>query len=340
MRTLVRIFLGWTSLPIALLFLMVGCDHQEQLAIDTITFSGTIIDSATGKVIRDAVIIAMPPSAGETDKTLPFKGVALSMTHSDARGNYKLDPVPVGAQIQVLVPGYRKSLALVEAGRSVFNIALTAFDAKAIYITAATASSKNALRALFDLVDRTELNAVVVDAKLDFVGDVGRIAYNSQLSVVRELKTSRAAIDMAWLVAEAHRRGIYVIARIPVMRDDVLARAKPEWAIKHASGGLWADDHQFHWLDPFQPGVKDYHLSLAQEIAQMGFDEIQFDYIRFPSDGETWMMRFSQAYDPLHNPEPMYEAIVQLLKEIDEAVHRRGVFFSIDVFGYATWRDL
>lgn len=302
---------------------------------------GTIVDASTGQPISDAIVLAMPAPGWPVTPTLPFTGTAASVVRSGPDGRYKLDNVPEGAQIQVLMPGYRKAIKPFIEGEFENDIKLEPFEVKAIYITAATATDKNAMRELFDLVDRTELNAVVIDVKLDIVGDVGRIGYKSKLPIVQELGTDIDWIDMAWITAEARSRGIYTIARMPVMRDDVVATSNPEWAVKRAGGGLWADHGGLHWLDPFQHGVWDYNIGLAKEIADFGFDEIQYDYIRFPSDGNVNVMVFSQPLDRReHGSQSMYETITGLLKETHQVLYSSGAFFSIDVFGYATWRDM
>jgi hypothetical protein len=305
------------------------------------TVRGTVLDAETGKPLSKAAVIAMPPPSAGADATRPFTGTAVAMTRLSEDGTYVLNDVPEGAQIQVMAPGYRKNWTTVSEGNFTADLKVEPFVAKAIYITAATASSKDALSEVFDLVDQTELNAVVIDIKLDIAGDVGGVGYLSNHPLVIEAGTAEDYLDMNWIVAEAKRRDIYLIGRMAVMRDNRLADAKPEWAAQsRATGGVWADGGGLEWLDPFNPNVTEYNVGIAKEIADFGFDEVQFDYIRFPSDGTTSNLVFSQPIDPENNPEVMYAAIGKVLDKAHATINGSGAFFSIDVFGYATWRNM
>lgn len=305
------------------------------------TVRGTIVNAETGKPLAKGTVLAMVAPAANADATIPFTGTAVAMTRLSADGTYELTDVPENAQIQVLSPGYRKNWTTLSEGNFVADLEVEPFVAKAIYITAATASSRDALSELFDLVDQTEINAVVIDVKLDIAGNVGGVGYLSTNPLVLEAGTSEDYLDMPWIVAEARRRNIYLIGRMAVMRDNRLADAKPEWAAQsRETGGVWEDGGGLKWLDPFNPNVTAYNVGIAKEIADYGFDEVQFDYIRFPSDGRTSNLIFSQPIDPENNPEVMYEAIRAVLEEAHSTINGSGAYFSIDVFGYATWRNM
>ncbi|HEY1014786.1 MAG TPA: putative glycoside hydrolase [Herpetosiphonaceae bacterium] len=311
------------------------------LALRPSTVKGVVTDKATGKPLSKARVIAMPKPEWPADATKPYTGTAVAMTWLEADGSYVLNDVPENAQIQVLAPGYRKALTTFKEGEFVSDLAAEPFIAKALYVTAATGSSRSGMTEIFEMADRTEINALVVDVKLDFYNNVGGVGYISKLPIVQEAGTAEDYLDMEWLVSEAHKHDIYLIARMAVMRDNRLADARPEWAAKNANTGeVWEDHGGLKWLDPFNPNVKEYNVSLAKEIASYGFDEIQFDYIRFPSDGSTSNLRFSKPIDPENNPEVMYEAIGAVLTDAHDAIHGAGAFFSIDVFGYATWRNM
>src|SRR5512137_1401237 len=103
-------------------------------------------------------------------------------------------------------------------------------------------------------------------------------------------------------------KGIYTIARIVVFKDNPLAQAKPDWAIKTQSGEIWRDRENLAWVDPFKKEVWDYNIQIAVEAAQYGFDEIQFDYVRFP---DTQTARFSLP----NTEENRIEAVAGFLRE-------------------------
>ncbi|RME48022.1 MAG: hypothetical protein D6796_06880 [Caldilineae bacterium] len=142
--------------------------------------------------------------------------------------------------------------------------------------------------------------------------------------------------DWAGWMEWFHDRNIYTIARIVVFKDEPLATAHPEWAVTDAeTGGLWRDRENLAWADPFREEVWDYNIALAVEAAQRGFDEIQFDYVRFPTDGDIGRARFSAE----NTAENRLAAIAGFLAKAKEALEPYPVRLAVDVFGYTTWRD-
>jgi hypothetical protein len=127
-----------------------------------------------------------------------------------------------------------------------------------------------------------------------------------------------------------HARGIYLIGRIVVFKDNPLAMARPDLAVKTSSGAIWRDREGLAWTDPFRQEVRDYNLALAEQSAQAGFDEIQLDYVRFPDAPDV---RFSEP----STEESREHAISALFEEARQRLARFKVFLSADVFGYTTW---
>src|SRR5690606_27174875 len=134
---------------------------------------------------------------------------------------------------------------------------------------------------LLEMVDRTELNAMVVDLK----DSSGFVFYDTQVQLAHDIDAVAPQFDARELVERLHQRGIYAIARIVVFEDPVLAEARAEWAIHNTGGGLWRTWNGLAWVNAHRSEVWDYAVALATEAAELGFDEIQLDYIRFPSDG-------------------------------------------------------
>ncbi|MGH7360734.1 MAG: putative glycoside hydrolase, partial [Candidatus Methylomirabilales bacterium] len=129
--------------------------------------------------------------------------------------------------------------------------------------------------------------------------------------------------------------GIYTIARIVTFKDPILAAARPEWAVlDERTGEPWIDNEGLAWMDPFRPEVWAYVIAVAKEAAEKGFDEIQFDYIRFPTDGRIQHALYSRPPDL---PERM-AAINGFLAEAAAALKPLGVFVAADVVGYTLWR--
>lgn len=155
---------------------------------------------------------------------------------------------------------------------------------KALYATNWSAASEKKIEYFLDLLNTTELNAIVVDIK-DYTGIVG---YDIQVPAVREYKAYEKRIPkINALIKRFHDAGVYVIGRIAVFQDIALVKARPDLAIKSAkTGGVWGDRKNVHWLDTAATPVWDYNIDIARDALARGFDEINFDYIRFATDGD------------------------------------------------------
>jgi len=142
-------------------------------------------------------------------------------------------------------------------------------------------------------------------------------------------------MDLNELLRACQERVIYAIARLVTFKDPILAKVKPEWAITRKSGRLYLDGEELPWGDPYKQEVRDYNVSIAREVAALGFDEIQFDYIRFPSDG----IISDIEYGITSTRETRTAAIVRFCEEAHTALSAMGVMMSIDIFGLITWVD-
>src|SRR6266542_1388420 len=297
---------------------------------------GTLVDSATGAPINNATVLATPNAESDA--------VAAKRLENVANGSFQLDGVPEQGYIEVLAPGYRKAMIEIKPGSIPSAIKLEPFTSKALYVTAAVAANHELLMKFFDTIDRTELNTIVIDLKSDLRDDLGLIYYDSQVPIVKEIGSARPKMDLKAILAEAKKRGTYTIARVHIFsHDNVLAEAKPEWAAKDRStGGVFADypgpGIHYDWLDPWNRNVWDYNIQLSVEAVHLGFDEINYDYIRFPSlefaadDKDRLQLSKPDATD-----EEKYANIVELLKQSQTAINAAGAFLSVDVFGVVAW---
>lgn len=198
---------------------------------------------------------------------------------------------------------------------------------KGLYLTAYSAGSDKKIDEIIDLIKKTELNSVVIDIK-DYSG---KILYGSKVPLVNQLKTKDNRLgDARALIKKLHDNGIYVIARQTVFQDPILAEKKPEWGVKDGEGsdGLWRDKKGLAWVDPTQKGVWNYNLAIAKEAIQLGFDEINFDYVRFPSDGD--MSRASFALNGRSKQKVMRE----FFQFLNQKLANQPVWISIDMFGF------
>jgi hypothetical protein len=190
---------------------------------------------------------------------------------------------------------------------------------------------------LIGVAKRTEVNALVIDVK----DDRGYLLYPSRVKLAREIG---ADAQNSEIMAMSHKRlralldtmrahDIYPIARIVVAKDPMLARKKTEWAIKRKSDSTaWLDKNGNPWLDPHQQGVWDYAAELAEEAVDLGFSEIQFDYVRFPDERRI----IREAIFPLAAGRNRAEVIRQQVGMVRERLKPLGVPMTIDVFGLTT----
>lgn len=201
-------------------------------------------------------------------------------------------------------------------------------EVRGIYLTAYTAGEPEAFRRLCELVDSTALNAMVINIK----DEGGYATYETRVEAFREAGAVNVQIhDIEGLLRVTKALGIYTIGRLVTFEDSALPRYNPELAVRRPDGSLWRDRAGHAWTDPFRPEVWDYNLALAEEAARLGFDEIQFDYVRFPTDGDTKNAIFSRPSGPNNGNRVM--AITQFLTYARERLAPYGVPVSADVFG-------
>ncbi len=149
---------------------------------------------------------------------------------------------------------------------------------KAVYLTGPSAGSTARVDSIIALANKTELNAVVVDIKED-----GSLNYESSLDAVKKYGKQIKYYNPETLIKKFHENGVYVIGRIVTFKDPVLAKNRADLAIKNSSGSLWLENGKTPWTNPYNEDVWDYNIAIAKEAVSKGFDEIQFDYVRFPT---------------------------------------------------------
>ncbi|WP_028458026.1 putative glycoside hydrolase [Chloroflexus sp. Y-396-1] len=306
------------------------------VAIRPDTLFGQLIDATTGKPVQNAAIIAT--------ETLTSTALTFVRINDSIEGRFRLPNLPERGFVQVLAPGYAKRVIPIEPGNMPQQIELEPFYVRGIYITAAVASVPRLVDRFLDLIDRTELNTLIIDIKSDLRDDLGMVYYDSQVPLAKELGLSTPRVDFRSILAKAKERGIYTIARVQLFsHDNALSDARPEWSIRlRSTGEVYADypgpGIRYAYLDPTNQNVWDYNIALAVEAAQMGFDEINFDYIRFPDwfgtrDEFRDKLLFSEPIDPVGNPGRMYEVILEFMQRAHQAVNAAGAFMSVDIFG-------
>ena len=203
---------------------------------------------------------------------------------------------------------------------------------KGIYMTSWVAGTKNWRAELVNFIDSTELNSIIIDVK-DYTG---RISFETNDADIKKIGSSENRIpDIKEFVEDLHKRGIYVIARISVFQDPFFTKKRPDLAVKTKSGAVWKDRKGIAWLDPASVEVWDYTVKIARETEKVGFDELNFDYIRFPSDGNMQDIKYS-FWDEIT---PKAEIIKNFFAYLDKELKSAGVPLSVNLFGMTTWND-
>jgi hypothetical protein len=255
-----------------------------------------------------------------------FVDGASALTETDASGQYALPGVPEKGTLIYKMPGYRLGEIPTDA-QMTKDVKLTAFQARALYAPSAIFEGTGRLDAMLDQIDKTEVNAMVIDVK----ETAGNLYWATDLPAATSVGAvmQHPLLQLDELLPKLKARGIYTIARMVVMKDNTLGKARPDLAVKNsATGAPWRDYRGGIWLDPYNPGVAEYIAALAGDLAAKGFDEVQLDYVRFFSDGD-----YSVADTNLPNTQSFrLPAIRRLFRVVSESLATTRTFFSADVF--------
>ena len=262
-----------------------------------------------------ALMVALCLAASRPE-LLSAQGQPLSHHHDDERPNY----------LEGVLPASRATLRIPPPPPGVAPASV-----RGVYLGAWTFGSER-FDGLVALADTTEINAFVIDVK----DATGFLTYTSAIPIALEIGANNQprARDVRQRLALLREHQIYAIARIVVGKDPLLAEGKPQWAIRDSRGGLWEDRIGHKWIDTFNDSVWVYAADVAAEAILIGFDEVQFDYVRFPDEPAERMQYaiFPSAREGLTRR----RAIQRHLSYLRDRVHAMGAPFTIDVFGMTT----
>lgn len=199
-------------------------------------------------------------------------------------------------------------------------------EVKGVYVTASTASNADLMDKLIELAEATEINAMVIDVK----DDQGKITYSMNSDMAKDIGAVTNTIpDMEGLLKELKEKGIYLIARIVAFKDPYLAKERQDLAIKNPDGSVYGDNNGEGWVNPYLKDVWDYLIEVATEAASSGFDEIQFDYIRFSTGKGIAQADFGETAENKSKE----DIITEFTKYAYEKLRPLGIYVSADVYG-------
>jgi hypothetical protein len=270
------------------------------------------------------------------DKGAPLRGAAVTaaglLATTDLEGRFALGPVEPGVTATIKLPGYQKVLVALDGE---VDARLKPHSVRAAYLSYFGFADRGIReRVLAMAAGPRGINGVVIDVK----GDRGWIPYRTEVPLALAAGAQGPVImkDMEGFLADLKGRGFYTIARIVVFKDNILANHKPDLAIIDTrTGKPWIDNEKLAWVDPTREEVWDYAIAVAKEAARKGFDEVQFDYVRFPTDGRLSAARYSKP----NNQAVRLETIAGFLARAKKELTPLGVFVAADVFGYTAFNE-
>jgi len=243
---------------------------------------------------------------------------------TDELGSFELIAAVPGP-VEAIKPAWETAQVNWDGSPSRLVIAMRPFIVKGVRVYGAIAHSSADFSRLLEMIDGTVINTLVFDTK----EESGAVLYDSQVPDARATGAVLDSYDVETVLAAAHERDLYTITRIVTFQDGYWAPANPDHAARNtATGEIWENSRGLAWMDPTDRAAWEYPLALAVEACRLGFDEIQFDYVRFPSDGDISVIGYDQAVDE----EVRVATIAAFLAEARDRLHAEGCPVSADVF--------
>lgn len=291
----------------AVLFCIIGLAQAVEVRV---------VDASDGRPVAGATAVAQ----GDSQVTGP-DGIVSIAAH----------PMEPPTAMRVRAPGYARKEVVLEAKQAVVDVALRPIHPRAVYLSVQGVSNQALREAAVALQDDTAINALVIDMK----GDRGDTPYPSAARIAAGAARAQGndasrITRFATLIQQLRARGLYLIARIVVFKDDRLAAAHPAWAVRDRNGDVWRDREDQRWIDPTVEAAWGNSLDVAEEAAKLGFDEIQFDYLRFPDAGGLQFQRPNTRANRV-------AAVTGFLARARERLRADNVYLSADIFGYVCW---
>ncbi|MEO5816853.1 MAG: putative glycoside hydrolase [Gemmatimonadaceae bacterium] len=199
---------------------------------------------------------------------------------------------------------------------------------RALYVNRFAGQSTKRMKQLIQIADETEINALVIDMKDEF--GLNYTPANPEFR--KNAGTSGTIRNLPALLDTLRAHKILPIARLVVFKDSVTARVHPEWTIRRQDGSVWRDKKGLAWVNPYHHELWDYNIGLAEELAKMGFGEIQFDYIRFPEPYPSLPTQVFPDSKGVAKP----DVLASFLKDANARLDKLGARTTADIFGLVT----
>lgn len=272
------------------------------------SYVGIVIDKNTKKPIIGASI---------SDSNLTVK--------SDKHGVFSLRSEEDAIHIKSY--GYRALKISKDTNKTVFH--LEPITVKALYVNLWSGTSSAAtIKKILNIVNKKEVNAIVVDVKNEYGTTLYKTSFK-QANIYGAHK-KRAKIDIKKFIKKMKEKNIYLIARIVTFKDELQASHNPNYAIKNRKNKIWRNHDNMAWVDPYDTRSHNYAISIAEDAAKIGFDEINFDYIRFPAKTNLKLSKKNTQKNRI-------KAISDFLDTAKQRLKKYGVYISVDTYGNILW---
>ncbi|MDF1875841.1 putative glycoside hydrolase [Sulfurimonas sp. SAG-AH-194-I05] len=250
---------------------------------------------------------------------------SVNTVKSDENGSFFLKSDENIAHIKSY--GYRA--LKIDTNNTLTHYKITPFIPKALYLSFWAGSGNSmTMKKILKIIDATEVNTLVVDIKSEYGSTLYKTSFKQANSYgAHKNRTNRNIQRFMKILKE---RNIYTIARIVTFKDEIQASHNPAYAIKNEKGEIWRNHDNMAWVDPFDRRSHDYTIRIAEEAAKVGFEEINFDYIRFPAkDGLVFAKKSTQK--------SRLKAINTFLDSAKKRLLKYGVYISVDTYGNVLW---
>jgi hypothetical protein len=318
----------WDENPVDLTINATGF-HEGALQVTEKPLGGPI------EIRLDPVVLEGTVTA-EDGRPLPGSTVRLGdrVAVTDSDGEFTMLRATVG-EVSVERPAWEPNQLAWDGVTEAVSVELEPRVINALRVAGDSSGAGNVQKwqDLLELADNTAINAFVVDTQ----DESGIVFHDTEVELAYEIGAVDVFYDAAQVIADMEEHGLYKITRIVTFQSDQLARARPEIAaIDVTTGKPWANNKNLAWLDPTDPESWTYPLELAEEACRLGFDEIQFDYIRFPSDGPIANLSFDQLtvddYYSEASQQIRVETIAAFLAEAHSRLNPMGCAVAADIF--------
>lgn len=297
------------------------------------TFLEELPEDAVVTLTLDPVILTGTVGTPE-GRPLPGAEVKLGrvMARTDEAGGFEISRAVAG-DLQLTRPAWEPSVVSWDGTETSVEITMEPRMIRALRVAGDKAGDRKTWAELLELADNTGVNAFVVDTK----SEDGTIHRDTEVTLAHEIGAVKVHYDLDKVIQDMDDHGLYKITRIVTFQDDFLGKARPSIAARDTTTGEpWRNSKGTRWLDPTDRGSWEYPLALAEDACRGGFDEIQFDYVRFPSDGDISTLEFDELeYENYYSEESQeirVETIAAFLTEAHSRLNPMGCAVAADIF--------